>query len=126
MIYDDRALECQHPALFRYGCAQRTWIAQRGILLLHDAFGYAPVMAIAAGVEIIAMTVMLVGRASKQARDTEFVLLSFDEHSYVQIGNSACFQNAAMSVLRRCVRRSLARAWTVSSAKSLGQKLANS
>jgi hypothetical protein len=53
-------------------------------------------------------------------------LLSFDEHSYVQIGNSACFQNAAMSVLRRCVRRSLARAWTVSSAKSLGQKLANS
>jgi hypothetical protein len=41
---------------------------------LHDAFGYAPVMAIAAGVEIIAMTVMLVGRASKQARDTEFVL----------------------------------------------------
>jgi MFS family permease len=44
--------------------------------VLHDALGgYTPVMAIAAGVEIIAMAAMLVGRAPKQAPDKEFAFV---------------------------------------------------
>jgi MFS family permease len=41
--------------------------------VLHDALGgYAPVMGIAAGAEVIAMTAILVGRAPKKTRDKTF------------------------------------------------------
>jgi cyanate permease len=44
--------------------------------VLHDALGgYGPVMGIAAGVEVIAMIAILVGRTPKQARDKEFAFV---------------------------------------------------
>jgi hypothetical protein len=60
----------------------------------------------------------LKGRASRPQ------LLILDEYDYTSRDRSVCCQKAATSVLRRCVRRSLARANWLSSAKSLGTEVA--